>query len=396
MKRLNLIFAALLLSAASFAQQALWGRASVVSPQINADNSVTFRLRALDAKKVQVSGDCLPSKEVDTSRGKFSMVLPVDMTFGADSVWTYTTPPLPSQLYSYSFIVDGVRVVDPSNVFMNRDVATVSNIFIIGGDPGDFYKVQNVAHGTVSRMWYDSPTLNMKRRLTVYTPAGYENNPKQRYPVLYLLHGAGGDEEAWMALGRASQILDNLIAQDKAKPMIVVMTNGNASQEAAPGESQQGFTAPSMSLPTAPGSFEQSFPDVVLFVDRHFRTFACKADRAICGLSMGGFHSKYISASNPDMFDYVGLFSAAISMGGNATSEIYKDPEAKLKIQFDKHPKLYWIGIGSADFLYKSNADYRKFLDEHHYPYTYVETSEGHIWKNWRFYLTQFSQMLFK
>lgn len=397
MKKINLIFAALLISASSFAQQALWGSSPIVSPQINADNSVTFRLKTPDAKKVQITGDCLPPQMMDTPYGKFSVAGTADMTYGTDSVWTYTTAPLASQLYSYNFVVDGVKVLDPSNVYMNRDVSSVTDIFIIGGNPGDLYKVQNVAHGTVSRMWYNSPTLNMKRRLTVYTPAGYEDNASQHYPVLYLLHGMGGDEEAWMALGRASQILDNLIAQGKAKPMIVVMTNGNAAQEAAPGESQLGFVAPSMTMPkTMEGSFEKAFPDVVKFVDSHFRTIAKKSDRAICGLSMGGFHSKFISAEYPDMFDYVGLFSAAISAGNDITSEIYQNEDAKLKVQFDKKPKLYWIGIGNADFLYKSNTDYRKYLDEHHYPYTYMETGEGHIWKNWRLYLAQFSQLIFK
>jgi enterochelin esterase family protein len=144
------------------------------------------------------------------------------------------------------------------------------------------------------------------------------------------------------------------------------------------------------------GSFEKAFPEVVKYVDSHYRTIATKAGRAICGLSMGGFHSKFISAEYPDLFDYIGLFSAAIMPQNNTTCEIYQNQDAKLKTLFAKHPKLYWIGIGNADFLYKVNTDYRKYLDEHHYPYTYMETGEGHIWKNWRIYLTQFSQKLFK
>lgn len=166
--------------------------------------------------------------------------------------------------------------MDPSNVYMSRDVSSVTNVFIIGGGRADLYKVNDVPHGTVSRIWYDSPTLGMKRRMTVYTPAGYETSGK-RYPVFYLLHGMGGDEEAWMALGRTSQIMDNLIAQGKAEPMIVVMTNGNASQEAAPGETSDGFVAPNMNLPkTMEGSFETAFPDVVKFVDKTYRTKANK------------------------------------------------------------------------------------------------------------------------
>ncbi|WP_373727813.1 alpha/beta hydrolase, partial [Bacteroides heparinolyticus] len=292
--------------------------------------------------------------------------------------------------------VNDLKIMDPSNVYMIRDVASVTNVFIIGGDRADLYKVNKVPHGTVRRMWYDSPTLGINRRLTVYTPAGYETSGK-RYPVFYLLHGMGGDEEAWIALGRTSQILDNLIAQGKAKPMIVVMTNGNAAQEAAPGESSLGFAAPNMQLPkTMEGSFEAAFPDVVKFIDKNFRTVANKKNRAIAGLSMGGFHSMHISKQYPDMFDYVGLFSAAIMPNKDAKSPVYEDIEGKLKVQFSKKPALYWIAIGKTDFLYKANEDYRKMLDEKGYKYSYYETGEGHIWKNWRIYLTEFAPQLFK
>lgn len=388
MGRFKLLFATLLLCTSGFAQQALWGVINIKSPDIHDDNTVTFRLKAPQAKKVEITGDFLPSRKANT----------VALVMNKDSVWEFTTPePLASELYSYNFIVDGVRVIDPSNVYMNRDVTSVANIFIIGGTPGDLYNVKNVPHGTVSRTWYNSPTLDMKRRLTVYTPAGYEDNQKQHYPVLYLLHGMGGDEEAWIALGRASQMLDNLIAQSKIKPMIVVMPNGNAVQEAAPGESSLRLQPPTAQLPkTMEGSFEKAFPDIVKYIDSHYRTIAHKSSRAICGLSMGGFHSKFISAEYPDLFDYVGLFSAAIMPNGNMTCEIYQNQDAKLKIQFAKKPKLYWIGIGNADFLYKANTDYRKYLTDHNYPFTYVETGEGHIWKNWRIYLAQFTQKLFK
>lgn len=233
-------------------------------------------------------------------------------------------------------------------------------------------------------------------RLTVYTPAGYEASSKE-YPVLYLLHGMGGDENAWTELGRAAQILDNLIAQGKAEPVIVVMTNGNAVLQAAPGESSLGFQAPSMQLPkTMDGSFEQHFPDVVNFVDKNYRTIKSKKGRAIAGLSMGGFHSMHISKQYPDMFDYIGLFSAAIKPGEDVKSPIYEDTEGKLKVQFQENPALYWIAIGDKDFLYKVNQDYRKFLDDNGYKYTYYETSGGHIWRNWRIYLTEFVPQLFK
>ena len=285
---------------------------------------------------------------------------------------------------------------DPANIYLIRDVSTLTNVFIIGGDRADLYKVNPIPHGTVSRTWYNSPTLGMERRMTVYTPAGYETSGK-RYPVLYLLHGMGGDEEAWISLGRTAQILDNLIAQGKAKPMIVVMPNGNASQEAAPGETSRGLLPPTTQLPkTMEGSYEQAFPDIVKFVEKNYRTIKSKSGRAIAGLSMGGFHSMHISKQYPDMFNYVGLFSAAIMPNKDVSSPIYEDIEGKLKVQFAKNPALYWIAIGKTDFLYKANVDYRKLLDEKGYKYTYYETDEGHIWKNWRIYLTEFVPMLFK
>lgn len=226
----------LLMAVLSEAQQALWGVLPVVSPEIHPDKTVTFRLKAPKAVRVQVTGDFLPVQKIQTPQGEMEIPGYADLQEGKDGVWEYTTPePLVPELYSYVFMVDGLRMNDPSNVYLTRDVVTLSNIFIVGGDRADLYRVNDVPHGTVSKVWYDCPTLGMKRRLTVYTPAGYEHSGK-RYPVFYLLHGMGGDEQAWTELGRAAQILDNLIAQGKAEPMIVVMTNGNASQEAAPGE----------------------------------------------------------------------------------------------------------------------------------------------------------------
>ena len=397
MKKILLLSVCLLLGVMTYAQQALWGGAPVVSPEVHDNNTVTFRLKAPKAVKVQVTGDFLPTQKIQTPFGEFDGPGVADLKEGKDGVWEYTTPePLAPELYSYSFIVDDLKMMDPANVYMIRDVATVTNVFLIGGGRADLYKVNDVPHGTVSRIWYDSPTLGMKRRLTVYTPAGYETSGK-RYPVFYLLHGMGGDEEAWIALGRTSQILDNLIAQGKAEPMIVVMTNGNASQEAAPGESKDNFKAPSMNLPkTMEGSFETAFPDVVKFIDKTYRTKANKKNRAIAGLSMGGYHSLHISKQYPDVFNYVGLFSAAIMPDQKVKSPIYDDFDQKLATQFAKKPALYWIGIGKTDFLYQANTDYRKLLDERGYKYEYYESEGGHIWRNWRIYLTEFAPKLFK
>lgn len=369
----------------AWAQQALGEGPKIVSPDIHDNHTVTFRLRAPKAVKVQVVGDCIPTGMADLVENK-------------EGVWEYTTAePLKPELYTYAFQVDGLRMNDPSNVFMIRDVSTVTNVFIVGGERADLYKVNDVPHGTVSKVWYDSPSLGISRRMTVYTPAGYETSGK-RYPVFYLLHGIGGDEDAWSELGRAAQILDNLIAQGKAEPMIVVMTNGNAAMEAAPGESSLGWEQqPTFQLPkTMEGSFETHFPEVVKFVEKNYRTKKGKSHRAIAGLSMGGFHSLHISKQYPDMFDYVGLFSAATMPGKAEDSSVYADLEGKLAVQFGKKPSLYWIAIGKADFLYQMNVEFRKLLDAKGYSYEYYENGEGHIWKNWRIYLTEFVPRLFK
>jgi enterochelin esterase family protein len=245
MKHLMILAMAIVTISSTFAQQALWGGTEVKSPEIHANNTVTFRLQAPQATKVEITGDFLPAQKRQTPMGEFDMPGTAELTKNAQGVWEYTTlAPLAPELYSYSMIVNGVTVTDPNNVYMIRDVGSVTSIFIIGGGRADLYKVNDVPHGTVARRWYDSPGLNKTRRMTIYTPPGYENN-NNKYPVFYLLHGAGGDEEAWIALGRMAQILDNLIAQGKAKPMIVVMTNGNSIQKAAPGESERGMYKPS-------------------------------------------------------------------------------------------------------------------------------------------------------
>lgn len=381
-KTLFLLVISIILCTNLFSQQALWGGSEVVSPEVHGNNTVTFRLHAPNAKDVKISGDWLQQ--------------PVTMDKDEKGLWIYTTEPLRSDLYSYSFWVDSLKTDDPSNVYINRDVSTLSNIFIIGGGNGDLYKVNKVPHGSVTRRWYSSPGNDMERRITIYTPAGYETG-KEAYPVLYLLHGMGGDEEAWMALGRASQILDNLIAQGKAKPMIVVMTNGNVAQEAAPGESSLGFYKPSFMLPhTMDGKMEETFKDVIRFVEDSYRVVSNKSGRAIAGLSMGGFHSLHISRYYPDTFDYIGLFSPAIKPRPDVESPVYKDIDTTLDAQNKNGVKLYWIAIGKTDFLYKDVTDYRAKLDSLSFKYIYHESEGGHTWSNWRDYMIEFIPQLFK
>ncbi len=385
MKKVLLAACTACLSLQVVSQENLWWKTPVNSPEVNKDNTVTFRLKAANATKVEVVGDFL-SKDEKAEMKKVN-----------NDVWEYTTPKaLAPELYSYSFMMDGIKISDPSNVFMSRDVVTISNLFMIDGKESELYKVQNVPHGSLSKVWYHSDKLNADRRITVYTPAGYETNG-QRYPVLYLLHGMGGDEDSWSTLGRAAQILDNLIVQGKAKPMIVVMTNGNSDLQAAWGESPTGYVTPTIELPkTTDGSFEEAFPEVVTFVDKAYRTIAKKESRAIAGLSMGGFHSMQISKEYPTLFNYIGLFSASARFKGRKDSHIYENCEAKIKTQFAQKPALYWIAIGKDDFLYEENQKFRSFLDANGFQYTYVESEGGHIWRNWRNYLCQFLPLIFK
>lgn len=384
------VAASMLLGTKAFAQQNLFPAQDLKSAIVNEDGTVTFNFLAPKAHRVQIVGDFMEG-EKGTNAGMVASGF-VDMTEGEGGVWTYTTKPLKSELYSYMFMVDGIATIDPNHPYVFRDFATLTNLFIVPGGQGDLYSVQDVPHGTVSARWYKSEGLNATRRLNVYTPYGYEASKKTRYPVLYLLHGSGGDEDEWKNFGRACQILDNLIAQGKAVPMIMVMPNGHVGMDAAPGESDWGYYKP-YHVKDAPGAFEDNFMEIVNFTDKEYRTIAKKSGRAIAGLSMGGGHTIKISSMYPDKFDYVGAFSAAVGYRDKeSTEKIYGD----IDNQFKTAPKLYWIGVGNADFLYKNVSAFRKHLDEKGYKYEYMETDGGHVWKNWRIYLSVFAQELFK
>lgn len=398
MKKILWLLPALFLCVAGRAQQALWSDGHSFSPEVGPDGRATFRVRAPEARRVEITGDFLPVQSLEGPFGKFDAPGVVAMTRNGEGIWEYTSEPLAPELYGYSLLIDGMRTTDPGNVYQIRDVATVFNIFIVGGGRSDLYGVRDVPHGTVARRWYDSPSLGRQRRMTVYTPPGYETSGRD-YPVLYLLHGMGGDEEAWAALGRAAQILDNLIAEGRAEPMIVVMPNGNVDLQAAPGESKEGLYRPTTQLPhTMEGSFERTFGDVIAFVDAGYRTRATKAGRAVAGLSMGGFHALHISRTLPDTFDYVGLFSAAVMPDPQRTAgtELYADIPGTLRTQRDNGLRLYWIACGEADFLWQANLDYCRMLDSLEFPYTFRRSEGGHVWRNWRIYLSEFVPLLFR
>ena len=384
MKKFMFLVCGCLMAMNSVAQQQLGQRARVQSPVVNADGTVTFNFYSPSAQRVSVSGDF---DEIRNQR--------LEMTKQENGVWAVTTKALNPELYSYSLSVDGQRFVDPANSYVNRDISTLSNIFIVtksNDDKGHLYSVNDVPHGTLSRVWYDSPTLGQQRRMTVYLPAAYDG--KKAFPVMYLLHGHGGDETAWGDLGRASQIMDNLIAEGKCVPMIVVMPNGNPTCNAAPGWWHEGMYTPdgnAFNQRGAKASMEESFMDIVNFVDSHYKTVKKRSGRAVTGLSMGGGHTFGISRLYPETFDYYGLQSAAARVQQNDAK--FNEQMSRL---FSSKPKLFWIAIGKEDFLIQQNNGLRQYLDAHNYPYEYYENDGGHIWRNWRIYLSMFAQKIFR
>jgi enterochelin esterase family protein len=364
----------------------------IKSAEILPDNSVTFRLYAKEAQKVTISGEWMQGFGASENLAR-----------NDTGLFSITVGPLKPELYAYSFTVDGVRTIDPNNVQVRRDGSRYESFFIIPGPESDLYIQKNgIPHGTVTKIWYNSSVLGIDRRCYVYTPAGYEGS-KQKYPVFYLLHGAGGDEDAWTNMGRAAQIMDNLIAQGKAKPMIVVMTNGNANQAGAqnevpalPQEGEQGMAM----FQRYAGKFEEHLvKDLMPFIDKNFRTLTGTDNRAIAGLSMGGAHTETITNNNPGLFGYIGVFSMGLMNFGipqQDVARIEQERDTKTEALKNSGYKLYWIGCGKDDFLYKSVVDLRGLLDKHNFRYTYRESTGGHTWANWRIYLSEYAPLLFK
>lgn len=369
------------------AQESLWRNSEIASPEISDEGVVTFRLFAPDAQNVQLTGSCVSTAQ--------------PLVKDEDGLWSWTSEgPLKSDLYIYNFVVDGVRTTDPNNAYTIRDVSYVFSYFIVEHGKADYYRAQNVPHGSLSKVWYESEFLGTQRRMTIYTPPGYEDS-KDKYPVLYLLHGMGGDEDAWSTLGRVQYIMDNMIAEGRATPMIVVMPNGNTDRhDATPGEDGLGLFKPypSGAFDT---SFEGHFGDVIQYVDTHYRTIRKKSGRAIAGLSMGGLHSNMVSVNYPQTFDYVGLFSPATPNDRVRQNPDFKAPQMyeqydlKLSKLFRNGVKVYYLAIGRDDFLYESNRTFRRKLDDIGARYVYVESDGGHTWTNWRDYLTDFVSRIF-
>jgi enterochelin esterase family protein len=361
---------------------------SVISPEILDDNSVVFRLYAPNASSVKLRG---------TMSDDYSGL---EMKKNSEDVYEVRIGPLNPDMYVYTFSVDGVTTPDPGNNVVVRDGSYIESRLMIPGKLTDLYDVNDVPHGKLSAVWYPDKTLGMTRRCMIYTPPGYDKS-KESYPVLYLLHGAGGDEEAWVSRGRANYILDNLIAQGKAKPMIVVIPNGNSSATSAPGETplslrlrQDKTVMGSPVAMTGEKIPESLVNDLIPFVEANYRVKSTRENRALAGLSMGGYQTQKTTNLYPDEFGYIGVMSMGLyAQFGNYDKE---EHIAQLKALQKTNPKLYWIACGKTDFLYKGVLDLMKLYDETGFKYVYRESEGGHSWNNWRLYLSEFAPMLFK
>ncbi|WP_303921392.1 esterase [Draconibacterium sediminis] len=396
LKKIWFLFIAIFIICGTQAQEIQQRRGvEVVSPEINGDNSVTFRLYSENAQSVAVNGSWM----------EFGQNL--EMKKGDDGVWSAKTAALEPSMYHYNFILDGVSIIDPRNPKALRDGTRYASTLIIPGEASEVFQVNDVPHGAITKVWYDSPTLKLNRRMYVYTPPGYAKS-KEKYPVLYLLHGGGGDEDAWSSLGRANYILDNLIAEGKAKPMIVVMTNGNAEQSASVTDWSKLPDASQSFGPGANGNEQEiidgmtKFPnslvnDVIPYIEKHYKVIANSENRAIAGLSMGCLQTQITAMSNPGLFQYVGCFSLGIHF--NTPFDLISNNI--LIPAYDQHletmkNKLFYVGCGKDDFCYEGVQTLLKKLDEHNFECVYNETEGGHTWANWRIYLADYAPRLFK
>jgi enterochelin esterase-like enzyme len=374
------------------------------SPEILPDKRVTFRLSAPKATTVLLNGN-------------WDKGTNIPMTKDEQGIWSVTVEPLDSQLWGYSFNVDGVKVMDPGDGEYQRDGNRYDNLLMIAGPSDDAWVFRpDVPHGTMEQVWYPSPILKEKgRRMYVYLPPDYLTSDK-KYPVFYLLHGGGGDEDAWTTMGRANVIMDNLIADGKIKPMIVVMPNGNPRQIVSQGYGygptppQQSVTAPApppvqaaQGAPTPGGRpagsppptqvYEGSYPqslveEVIPFIEKNYRVLANKDNRAIAGLSMGGGHTVQATNHNPGVFGWIAVWSA----GGRDTPEFV---EALTKVK-EAGVKQYWIGAGTTDFARPGAETLYAIAQRVGLDTSYHTAPGAHYWFIWREFLTQYSQTLFR
>jgi len=359
-------------------------------PRITSDMRVIFRFRAPDAQKVQI----------DLTK-KF------DMVKNAEGFWEVTTDPIVEGFHYYSVIVDGYTAVDPSSQTFYGMSRMASGIEIPEKDV-DYYLAKNVPHGQIRQMRYYSEITKAWRRAFVYTPAGYDVNTKERYPVLYLWHGGGEDETGWPNQGKVDFILDNLIAEGKAKPMLVVMDKGVAVNPDAAPAARPAAAPPAgqAAAPRQPGMMMQNttLEDVVIkeiipMIDKEFRTIPDRDHRAMTGLSMGGFQSFQITLNNLDKFAYIGGFSGAGQMQqGVEFSKLYNGVWADADA-FNKKVKLMYLSTGTAEpeRMYQTVNNFKKELDKAGIKHVYYESpGTAHEWLTWRRSLQQFAGLIFK
>jgi beta-lactamase class A/enterochelin esterase-like enzyme len=338
--------------------------------EVSADRKVTFRLRAPQATTVAVGGDFVQGAQL--------------MQRGNDGVWSVTLGPLNPAIYSYTFRVNGVSVLDPSNPMIKQGEAGSASMFEVPGDKLAPYDMQNVPHGTVHVNWYSSKALDVPRRIDVYTPPGYEAS-KAMYPVLYLLHGSGDTETGWTNCGKADMILDNLIAAGKAKPMIVVMPYGRARRDV--------YLGPISGPPDANAFEDDLLKDMIPFAEKMYRISGVADDRAIAGLSMGGGQAMRIGLHHTELFHAVGMFSAGARNVNyeEQYKDLLADPSAT-----NKKMKVLYIACGKTDSLFAGAQSFHETLEKHGVRHKFVASEEGHVWRNWRDYLADLTPMLFR
>jgi enterochelin esterase family protein len=360
--------------------------AEVMSPEVLPDRRVTFRIGAPNAKTVTLGSEFITQANAvmgppgDMTAGPTPVV---NFVKGTDGVWTgTTTEPIRPGAYRYFFIVDGVVTLDPRNTEMSPQHASQNSLLIV---PGDFSERRNVPHGSVIEQRFVSSTLGgIDRRLMIYTPPGYDKG-KGTYPVLYLMHGRGDSETSWLTAGRANDIMDNLIAEGKAKPMILVMPAGwtpNAYQVMTSDPSKEPFVREMMA-------------DIIPFVQRNFRTIETPEGRAMAGLSMGGVQTLNTSiVGNLGTFRYVGIFSSGWFVQGDR--QFFYDHDQAIIARMNKELKLFWWGWGHTDFAAPGAIELTDYLKSKGVKLTTTESPGGHDWRNWRLYLSEFAPLLFR
>jgi enterochelin esterase-like enzyme len=372
-------------ASAQFPQRRSTPNDTLRSTEVAPDKKVTFRIYAPKAEEVSVGGDF--------GRGGA-------MTKDDQGVWSLTVGPLTPDFYSYTFTVDGVRTVDPKNAMVKPGVASLDSMFLVPGDEAEFEATRDVPHGEVRAVWYRSGTLDVPRRMHIYTPPGYEGGD-EKYPALYLLHGAGDEDSGWSTIGRAGFILDNLIAAKEAVPMLVVMPNGSLPPpEDMPPRPATG-EAPSPEFRAAREALQNRFTDellkeVVPVVEKTYRVKAGPENRALAGLSMGGGQTLRVLTTNPGQFAYLAIWSAGL-FGGNAQEwETRNETFLAAADKVNGSVKRLEIVVGDQDFALTGSKALAGVLEKRGIEHDLRITGGGHTWINWRHYLNELAPKLFR